>query len=122
MQTMIMIRKILFYSIAALLLTVPAYAGTCKEHVVLCGVEEIIAKKGFSKDEAADYRIKLWSATSRVVATVPPGTQGRLLRRARGHYKIRAPRDLGGAAGWVDGKNVKDTLWLDTKTLERCSP
>jgi len=120
-----MIGKILscsFAALAALLITVPALAGTCKEHVVLCGIEEIIAKKGFSRDEAEGYRIKLWSAASRVVATVPPGTQARLLWRARGHYKIRAPKDLGGVSGWVDGKNVKGTLWLDTKTHERCSP
>lgn len=116
------LRNILLALFMTLLPATPAMAGRCREYVTLCGIDEIMEKKGLSQAEVESYRIKLWSARSRVIATVLPGTEARLLRRARGHYKIKVPEGQGGAKGWVDGRQVKGTLWLDTKTLEQCTP
>lgn len=96
----------------------------CKEFIETRSVKQLSKELGKPKKWVeGNYRINLFDKETgkkkgKVVGKILPGSRAQILKAGTDAYQVKSPLD--GAVGWVNRKEVRHILLLDSKTLQPC--
>jgi hypothetical protein len=96
----------------------------CKEYIETRSAKQLAKELGKpEKWVAGNYKISLSDRETgiqkgKVVGKLLPGSRAQVLKAGANDYQVKSPLD--GSVGWINRKEVRHTLLLDSKTFQPC--
>ena len=119
---------LLFVNVAFWLFSLPAVTSAsetgCKEFIETRSAKQLSKELGKPvRWVVGNYKINLFDRETgkkkgKVVGKLIPGCRAQILKTGADDYQVKSPLD--GSVGWINRKEVRHILLLDSKTFKPC--